>query len=70
MIAIVGRVHPHIVPHRFDRVELWTVRGQQTKVEAMPVMAEPFLYFGSLMVRRIIMNKEHLLFAVTFRHRG
>lgn len=57
-------MHPHIVPYRFNGIELRTVRRQQTKVEAMPVVREPLLDFGSLVVRRIVMDKEDLLSAV------
>jgi len=69
MIAIVGRMHPHVVPHRFDGVELWTVRRQQAKMEAMPIASEPLLHFWSLVVRRIVMNEEDFLPAVALRHR-
>src|SRR5512145_1928817 len=58
-------MHPHIVPYRFNGIELRTLRRQQTKVEAMPVIREPLLDFGSLVVRRIVMNKEDFLLAVT-----
>lgn len=61
-------MHSHIVPHRFDGVELWTVRRQQAKVEAMPVMREPLLHLGSFVVRRIIMDEEDFFLAVSLRY--
>jgi hypothetical protein len=63
-------MHPDVVPYGFDGVELWTVRWQQAKMETVSIVREPLSDFWSLMVRRIVMNKEHLLFAVAFRDRG
>ena len=65
MIAIVGRLHPDVMPHRFDGVELRTVRRQQTKVETMSVRREPFPHLGRFVVRRIVMDEEDFLLAVS-----
>jgi hypothetical protein len=62
-------MHPDVVPHWFNSIELRTVRRQQAKVETMSVTSEPLLHLRSLVVRRIIMDEEDLLFAVSFGYR-
>lgn len=59
-------MHPNVMPHGFDGVELWTVRRQQAKVETMPITREPLVHLRSFVVRRIIMNEEDLLVPVSF----
>src|SRR5512137_682713 len=65
MIAVVGRLHPDVMPQRFDGIELRTVRRQQTKVEAMSVSREPLPHLGCFVVRRIVMDEEDFLLAVS-----
>jgi hypothetical protein len=55
------------MPHRFDGIELGAIRGQQTKMKAMSVTREPLLHFGSLVIRRIVMNQEDFLSAILLR---
>ena len=64
VIAIVSRVHPHVMPNRFDGIVLGTVWRQRAKMKAMSVATEPLLDFGGLVVRRVVMNEEDLLPAV------
>src|SRR3989442_9197229 len=56
------------MPNRFDGVELRAVRRQQTQMKTMAVAREPLSYFGSLVVRRIVMNEEDFLLPVALRH--
>lgn len=67
MVAVVGGLHPDIMPDRLDGIVFGTVRWQRAKMEAMSVTGEPLLHLRSGMIRSVVVNKEDFLPAVTLR---
>jgi hypothetical protein len=63
----VRGLHTHVVPQRFDRVELRAVPGQRTQVKAMTVAPQPLSHLGSPVVRRVVVDQEDFLPSVPLR---
>jgi hypothetical protein len=61
VVSVVRCLDPHIVPKRFDGVELRTILGERTKMKPMAVITEPFPDLRSTMVGRVVVDEEHLL---------
>ena len=64
VVAVVRRLHPDMMPDRFDGVELRAIRWEQAKVETVPLTGQPLPYFGRLMISRVIMDQKHFLSAI------
>lgn len=67
VIAVVRGVHTHVMPERFDRVELRAVLGQRTQVKAMTVAPQPLSHLGSPVVGRVVVDQEDFLLPVALR---
>lgn len=58
---------PHVVPERFNGIELWAVLGQRNQVKAMAVTSQPRLDLGCPMVSRVVVDQEDFLPRIALR---
>ena len=68
VIPVVGGLHPHVVPDRFNGVELGAIGRQRAEMEAMSVVGEPLPHHRPPMIRGVVMDKEDLLPPIPLRH--